>query len=490
VTVKIAIVKETAKGEARVAATPETVKKMVLAGLKVEVETGAGAAASYTDAAYKDAGANIQKDLGKLLKDAKVVFCVQNPPKTTLSKVAKGAVVIGALDPHNFDKDTQKSYAGRDLTAMAMELMPRITRAQSMDILSSQANLAGYRAVIEAAFEFGQAFPMMMTAAGTVSPARVFVMGAGVAGLQAIATARRLGAVVSATDVRPAAKEQVESLGASFVMVENEETKAAETSGGYAKEMSAAYKKEQAKLIADTIAKQDIVITTALIPGRPAPELVSEAMVKSMKPGSVIVDLATAQGGNCSLSKAGQVIEKHDVKIIGHDNMASRIAVDTSALYARNLWTFLQTILTEEKDGLTLDIQDEILSAITLTFEGAAVHPLLIGEKKPAAKKAPAKKAASKTAAKKAAPAKKAAAKKETTKKTTAKKAAPKKTASKKTTTTKAAAKAPAKKVASKTTVKKTATKKAPAKKSTAAKATKKPAAKKAPAKKAAATKK
>jgi NAD(P) transhydrogenase subunit alpha len=508
VTIKIAVLKETAKGENRVSATPETVKKMLAAGLKVEVEAGAGASASYTDAAYKDAGANVQKDLGKMLKDAHVIFCVQNPPKATLAKAAKNAVVIGALAPHNFDKDIQKSYAARDLTAMAMELMPRITRAQSMDILSSQANLAGYRAVIEAAFEFGQAFPMMMTAAGTISPARVFVMGAGVAGLQAIATARRLGAVVSATDVRPAAKEQVQSLGASFVMVENEETKAAETSGGYAKEMSAAYKKEQAKLIAETIAKQDIVITTALIPGRPAPELVSEDMVKSMKPGSVIVDLATAQGGNCALSKAGEVIEKYDVKIIGHDNMAARIAVDTSALYARNLWTFLQTILSEEKDALKLDIQDEILSAITLTFEGAPVHSLLIGEKKATTKKAKAKKASTKKdeavleekdspakpAAKKAkakAPAKKASttAKKTVAKKAASKKAAPKKTSDKaalvekeapnKKAAPKATAKKPAKKAgtnAKKTAAKttKTTAKKAVTKKATPAKAAKK----------------
>jgi len=301
VTIKIAVLKETVQGEHRVAATPETVKKMIGLGLTVDVQSGAGEKASYTDDAYKQAGASIQKDIDKTLKDAQVVLCVQAPQNDALKKLPKKAVVIGALAPHSFDKDMQKAYKANDLTAMAMELMPRITRAQSMDILSSQANLAGYRAVIEASYEFGQAFPMMMTAAGTISPARVFVMGAGVAGLQAIATARRLGAVVSATDVRPVAKEQVQSLGASFVMVENEETKAAETSGGYAKEMSASYKKEQAKLVAETIAKQDIVITTALIPGRPAPELVSEDMVKSMKPGSVIVDLATAQGGNCAL---------------------------------------------------------------------------------------------------------------------------------------------------------------------------------------------
>lgn len=472
-TVKIAILKETTKGEHRVSATPETVKKMVTAGLSVSVEAGAGVAASYSDAAYKDAGASIRKDSAALVKDVHVILCVQNPSKTTLAKAAKNAVIIGALAPHNFDKDIQKTYAARDLSALAMELMPRITRAQSMDILSSQANLAGYRAVIEASYEFGQAFPMMMTAAGTISPARVFVMGAGVAGLQAIATARRLGAIVSATDVRPAAKEQVQSLGASFVMVENEETKAAETAGGYAKEMSASYKKEQAKLIAETIAKQDIVITTALIPGRPAPELVSEDMVKSMKSGSIIVDLATMQGGNCAVSKAGEVTEKFGVKIIGYDNMASRIAVDTSALYARNLWTFLQTILSDDKKSLELNLQDEILSAITLMHEGDVVHTMLTSKKKTAPKTKTKKQPAKKPTAKKTTTAKT----KTTSKKTKTPKEKPSraKPAAKKATAKKATAKSSgAKKAGTNVTKKAPTAAKARTKKTTAAKTSKK----------------
>jgi NAD(P) transhydrogenase subunit alpha len=277
------------------------------------------------------------------------------------------------LDPYR-NRDQIKAYAEQGLSAFAMELVPRITRAQSMDVLSSQANLAGYKAVLDASAEFGRAFPMMMTAAGTIAPAKVFVMGAGVAGLQAIATARRLGAVVSATDVRPAAKEQVESLGASFVMVESEETKQAETAGGYAKEMSEDYKRKQAALVAEHIKKQDVVICTALIPGRPAPRLVSADMVKSMKPGSVIVDLAVETGGNCELSELDKVVEKHGIRIVGWGNVPARIAVDASALYARNLLNFLGLIVG--KDGaLKIDPEDEIIKGSLLTRDGRIVHP-------------------------------------------------------------------------------------------------------------------
>ena len=285
-----------------------------------------------------------------------------------------GAVLIGMLNPYAARADLDL-YARNQITAMSMELMPRITRAQTMDVLSSQSNLAGYKSVLDAAEQFGRSFPMMMTAAGTVPPARVMVMGAGVAGLQAIATARRLGAIVSATDVRPVAKEQVESLGATFVMIESEETKQAETSGGYAKEMSEDYKQRQAALIAETIKKQDVVICTALIPGRAAPKLVSEDMLRSMRPGSVIVDLAVEQGGNCAMSEAGKVVDAFGIKIIGYRNMPSRIAVDASALYARNLLNFMTLISAKTGGQLAIDANDEIVRAVTLTREGAIVHP-------------------------------------------------------------------------------------------------------------------
>jgi NAD(P) transhydrogenase subunit alpha len=285
-----------------------------------------------------------------------------------------GVLLIAMLNPYGARADLE-TYAHSNITSMSMELMPRITRAQTMDVLSSQSNLAGYKAVLDAAEQFGRAFPMMMTAAGTVPPARVMVMGAGVAGLQAIATARRLGAVVSATDVRPIAREQVESLGATFVMVESEETKQAETSGGYAKEMSDDYKRRQAELIAETIKKQDIVICTALIPGRAAPNLISEAMLKTMKPGSVIVDLAVEQGGNCALSEAGKVVEAYGVKIVGHRNVPSRIPVDASSLYARNLFNFVSLISAKTGGSLAIDWNDEIVRAITLTHQNAIVHP-------------------------------------------------------------------------------------------------------------------
>ncbi|MDF3024056.1 MAG: transhydrogenase alpha subunit, partial [Alphaproteobacteria bacterium] len=330
---KIAIGKETAQAEKRVAASPDSVRKLIALGAEVFVETGAGTLSSYPDSQFEAAGAKVVSQ-DEAYKDADVVLRVRSPSAAEVGKMKKGAVLIGMLAPYN-DKEFLKTYAAQGIATFSMELVPRITRAQTMDVLSSQANLAGYRAVLEAANEFGRGFPMMMTAAGTVPAAKVFIMGAGVAGLQAIATARRLGAIVSATDVRAVAKEQVQSLGATFVMVENEETKAAETAGGYAKEMSDDYKKQQAALIAETIKKQDIVITTALIPGRKAPVLVTDEMVKSMKPGSVIVDLAVEQGGNVSLAKSGEVVDVGGVKIVGHPNMPSRIAVDASALYAR-----------------------------------------------------------------------------------------------------------------------------------------------------------
>ena len=343
---KIGIPRERRPNEARVAVSPDTVKKLIALGAEVVVEAGAGLSSAVPDDAYAAAGARIAHDEAAALGDADIVLKVQRPLTSgeggpdELALMKSGAVLIGILAPYAA-REQLADYAGRNVTAFAMELLPRITRAQSMDVLSSQANLAGYRAVLDAAAEFGRAFPMMMTAAGTIAAARVLVMGAGVAGLQAIATARRLGAVVSATDVRPAAKEQVESLGATFVAVEEEEFEQAETAGGYAQEMGDAYKAKQAALIAETIKKQDVVITTALIPGRRAPVLVTEEMVKTMKPGSVIVDLAVEQGGNCPLPSPARSSMKHGVTIVGHVNMPSRIAVDASPLYARNLLAFL-----------------------------------------------------------------------------------------------------------------------------------------------------
>jgi len=381
---KIGIARERRANELRVAATPDTVKKLIGLGAEVSVEAGAGLASAITDEAYAAAGARIAPDEGAALADADVVLKVQRPLTAEeggpdeLALLKRGALLIGILSPHGA-KEQVAAYASRGIDAFAMELMPRITRAQVMDVLSSQSNLAGYRAVIDAAAEFGRAFPMMMTAAGTVAPARVFVMGAGVAGLQAIATARRLGAIVSATDVRPAAKEQVTSLGASFVAVEDEEFKQAETAAGYAKPMSAEYQKKQAALVAETIKKQDIVITTALIPGRKAPVLVTEDMVASMKPGSVIVDLAVEQGGNCPLSEPGKVVVKHGVKIVGHANVPSRTAVDSSALYARNLLQFVTLLIDKQSKALKVDWNDEIIKGTGLTRDGQVVHPALVG---------------------------------------------------------------------------------------------------------------
>lgn len=370
---KIVIAKDRLAAEKRVAASPETVRKLIALGADVFVVAGAGAASSMTDDMYRAAGATVAAE-DDACRDADVVLRVRHPSADELKKMKGGALMIGMLSPYQ-EKDLLKAYADKGIAAMAMELVPRITRAQSMDVLSSQANLAGYRAVLEAAYEFGRCFPLMMTAAGTVPPAKVFIMGAGVAGLQAIATARRLGAQVSATDVRAASREQVESLGGVFVMVESEETKAAETAGGYAREMSDDYKQKQALLVAETIRKQDIVITTALIPGRKAPVLVTDEMVKSMKPGSVIVDLAVEQGGNCTLSRPGEVVDVNGVKIVGHLNMPGRIAVDASALYARNLLNFLTPLIDKETKALKINWEDEIVKAATLTRGGAIVHP-------------------------------------------------------------------------------------------------------------------
>jgi NAD(P) transhydrogenase subunit alpha len=379
---KIAIPKERRPNETRVAATPETVKKLKALGFEIVVEAGAGIAAAFPDAAYEAAGAALAADAAAAYEQADIVFKVQRPmmagegdlyevgllrPGTTLFSPL-GALTNPALI---------EALAAAKVDAFALELTPRITRAQSMDVLSSQANLAGYKAVIDAAAAFSRAFPMMMTPAGTIAPAKVFVMGVGVAGLQAIATARRLGAVVSATDVRPATREQVQSLGAKFIAVEDEEFKAAETAGGYAKEMSAAYQSKQAALLAEHIKAQDIVITTALIPGRKAPVLVSEDMVKTMKPGAVILDMAVEQGGNCPLSEFGKTVIRHDVKIIGPANLAAGLATDASALFARNLLNFITPLVDTETKALKISMDDEVVKGALVTQGGAVIHPSL-----------------------------------------------------------------------------------------------------------------
>jgi NAD(P) transhydrogenase subunit alpha len=368
---KIAVVAEADPSEPRVAATPETVKKMIGLGCEVAVQPGAGVKSGILDADYTAAGAKVAADA---LSGADVVLTVRRPEPGTVAGAKKGALVISIMDPYG-NEAALKALAAAGVTAFAMELMPRITRAQSMDVLSSQANLAGYRAVIDASAEYGRAFPMMMTAAGTVPAARVFVMGVGVAGLQAIATARRLGAVVTATDVRPATKEQVESLGAKFLAVEDEEFKNAQTAGGYAKEMSKEYQAKQAALVAEHIKKQDVVITTALIPGRPAPKLVSQDMVASMKPGSVLVDLAVERGGNVEGARAGQVADVNGVKIVGFTNVAGRLAASASALYSKNLLTFLDILIDKKEKKLAVNWDDEIVKATALTRDGAVVHP-------------------------------------------------------------------------------------------------------------------
>jgi H+-translocating NAD(P) transhydrogenase subunit alpha len=368
---RIAVAREADSAEDRVAATPETVRKMKALGAEVVVEPGAGVKSGFPDGEYTAAGATIVKDA---VKDADVVLKVRRPGALEVALYKPGTLVIAIMDP--FGNETAlKALAGAGVIAFAMELMPRITRAQSMDVLSSQANLAGYRAVIDGAAEYGRALPMMMTAAGTVPAAKVFIMGAGVAGLQAIATARRLGAVVTATDVRPAAKEQVESLGAKFIAVEDEEFKQAETAAGYAKEMSKEYQAKQAALVAEHIKKQDIVVTTALIPGRPAPRLISKEMVASMRPGSVIVDLAVERGGNCELAKPGEVADVDGVKIVGHLNVPGRIAASASSLYAKNLYNFFETLVDKKEKKLAVKWDDEIVKATVLTRDGAIVHP-------------------------------------------------------------------------------------------------------------------
>jgi len=374
----LAVLKERRMGESRVAATPETVRKLNSLGLQVVMETGAGRGACLVDADYLAAGATIAPDAAAALRDADIVLKVRAPEPAEIAALKSGAVLIGLLAPHT-EKDAIAALAERGAFAFAMELLPRISRAQAMDVLSSQANLAGYKAVIEAAARFGRAMPMMMTAAGTIAPARVFVMGVGVAGLQAIATARRLGAIVSATDVRPATKEQVESLGATFVAVIDEEFRQAETAAGYAREMSKEYQAKQAILVAETIKKQDIVITTALIPGRKAPVLVTEEMVKSMKRGSIIVDLAVEQGGNCPLSKPDETVDVQGVAIMGFTNLPGRLAVDTSSLYARNLFNFVALIVDKKTGTLALDWNDEIVKGAGLTRDGQIVNPALKG---------------------------------------------------------------------------------------------------------------
>jgi NAD(P) transhydrogenase subunit alpha len=374
----IAVTKERRAGETRVAATPETVKKLIAAGWSVVVEAGAGLSASVPDADYEASGAEMAKTAKAAIGKADILMKVRGPEAEEIAALKSGAIVIATLNPYG-DRATVDALAKQGATSFAMEFVPRITRAQVMDVLSSQANLAGYRAVIEGAEAYGRVLPMMMTAAGTVAAAKVFIMGVGVAGLQAIATARRLGAVVTATDVRPATKEQVESLGAKFLAVEDEEFKNAQTSGGYAKEMSAEYQAKQAELVSSHIAKQDIVITTALIPGRPAPRLVNAAQVASMKPGSVIVDLAVEQGGNVEGAKVGEtVVTANGVKILGAPNLPGRIAADASALYARNLMAFAGLLLDKE-GAFAPDYEDEILKAALVTQGGAVVHPNLKG---------------------------------------------------------------------------------------------------------------
>lgn len=378
---RVAVLKERRDGETRVAATPETVKKMVALGLSVHVEKGAGLSASFLDADYKAAGATIEATAAACAKGAEVVLKVRPPlmkdkkekeEGDELKSLAAGTVLISLLEPYMY-KDQLPAYAKAKVTTLSLELIPRITRAQSMDVLSSQSNLGGYRAVIEAASEYGRVFPMMMTAAGTVPPAKILILGAGVAGLQAIATAKRLGAVVFAFDVRAAVKEQVESLGAKFIEVEG--TEGGETKGGYAKEMSAAYKKRQAERIHEAAKQADIIISTALIPGKPAPVLITSEMVKDMKPGSVIVDMAVEMGGNCEESVLNKVVMKNGVKIVGYANLPARLPTEASSLFARNILNLLSLLYDKEKKTLQLNFEDDIVKAAVLTDGGKIVHP-------------------------------------------------------------------------------------------------------------------
>ncbi len=378
---KIAIVKERRPHESRVAATPETVKKLKALGAEVTIEAGAGTAASYTDQAYGDAGATIAPDAASAIAAADIVFKIQRPMSAAegndeLALLRQGQTLMAPLGALT-NPELVQALAGKGVTSFALELIPRITRAQSMDILSSQANLAGYKAVLLAANHFGRIFPQMMTPGGTLAPARAFIMGVGVAGLQAIATARRLGAVVTATDVRPATKEQVQSLGAKFVAVEDDEFKAAETAGGYAKQMSPEYQAKQAALVAEHIKAQDIVVTTALIPGRKAPVLVTEEMVRTMKPGSVIVDMAVEQGGNCPLSQFGTVVDVNGVRIVGPANLPGELPTDASALFARNLLNFITPMVDKETGALTINPEDEVVKGTLVTRDGRIVHPSL-----------------------------------------------------------------------------------------------------------------
>lgn len=412
----IFIAKESHAAEGRVAGSPETVKKLAARGFTVVVEKNAGVSAGISDSAFADMGAKIgaASDASK----ADVVLRVRRPNATECKAMKSGAAVFAAMDPYGAEGEVA-AMAKAGVSGFAMEFMPRISRAQSMDILSSQANLAGYRAVIDGAEQYGRALPMMMTAAGTVPAARVFIMGVGVAGLQAIATARRLGAIVTATDVRPATKEQVESLGAKFLAVEDDEFKQAQTSGGYAKEMSKEYQAKQAELTAAHIAKQDIVITTALIPGRPAPRLVTKEMVAAMRPGSVLVDLAVERGGNVEGAKLGQIVEANGVKIVGYENVPGRVAASASLLFAKNLLTYLETMVSKE-GVFAIPMEDELVKATLLTHGGSIVHPNFVKAEPPkvetvkakVAKASPVKKAAVVKASAKPAPAKAGAAKK------------------------------------------------------------------------------
>jgi H+-translocating NAD(P) transhydrogenase subunit alpha len=362
--------------EPRIGLTPETVKKLVKAGASVAIRTGAGLRSHFSDEDYKAAGAKIAKTDAEAVADADIVLTVGRPRAEIVASMKKGAAVIGMLDPFA-DADGLDKLAKAGVALFAMELMPRISRAQSMDVLSSQSNLAGYKAVVDAAAAFERAVPMMMTAAGTVPAARIFVMGVGVAGLQAIATARRLGAIVTATDVRPAVKEQVASLGAKFIAVEDEEFKQAETAGGYAKEMSDAYKKKQAALIAEHVKSQDIVITTALIPGRPAPKLISKEMIESMKPGSIIVDLAVERGGNAELAKPGEIVTHKGVRIFGKLNLPGEVPVNASSLYARNLQAFVEPLIDKEKKTLAINWDDELVKGTLIARDGAIVNAMI-----------------------------------------------------------------------------------------------------------------
>ena len=450
---KIAVLRETVAGEHRVAATPETVAKLIGLGATVSVEKGAGLGSRISDAQFAEAGASLAASAGEAVKVADIVLAVRRPAAKTLTGVNAGALLIAALDPYGNEADIA-ALAKAGVTAIAMEFMPRITRAQVMDILSSQANLAGYQAVIEAAAHFGRALPMMMTAAGTVRPAKTFVMGAGVAGLQAIATARRLGAVVSATDVRAAAGEQVESLGAKFIMTDA--LKDASGAGGYARVLTLVEQQAQAELVSGHIAKQDIVVTTALIPGRPAPKLVTRAMVESMGPGSVIVDLAAERGGNVELTRADEIVEHNGVTIIGFTNLASRIPTTASQLYAKNLLSFLETLIDKKEKQLAINWDDELVKATVLTRDGAVVHPnfakavpVAAKSEAPVAEAKPAPKAPSSKVEPKAVPVKTGAAEKTPAAKTPARKPAAK-PAESAAVTAPAAKAAPAKKPAAK----------------------------------------